>query len=423
MSTQESTEQRAGAARPALARLLALDPEEFAEHHWGKDLLLSTGQQRGDDRFSDLFSLDAVDELIARRGLRAPFLRVARDGTTHGDAAFTSGGGIGAGISDQVSEDKVLRLFAEGSTLVLQGLHRTWGPIVDFSQQLAADLGHPVQVNAYVTPSQNQGFADHYDVHDVFVLQVHGEKHWRIHEPVLRSPLRDQPWADRKAAVEQEAARPPVLDAVLRPGDCLYLPRGFIHAATALGGVSAHLTIGVHGWTRHHLVEHLQHAALAEVASDEQVRASLPLGVDITDPDALSQDVEFARRALIRAIESVPAAGLAEALRRRARDAQRAATIRPLAQLSAVDDLTADRMLRLRAHLMVEVDQVADGWIQVRSRVGRFGMSSAHQGALAHLRTGDPVRVGDLDPDGAVALEAARQFVRHGIAIAVQVNG
>ena len=87
-------------------------------------------------------------------------------------------------------------------------LHRTWAPIRDLSQDLAAELGHPVQVNAYVTPPQNQGFADHYDIHDVFVLQVHGEKRWALREPVHEAPLRDQPWADRRGGWRREPARP-----------------------------------------------------------------------------------------------------------------------------------------------------------------------------------------------------------------------
>ena len=33
------------------------------------------------------------------------------------------------------------------------------------------------------------------------VLQVAGEKHWRIHEPVLPDPLRSQPWEARAAEV------------------------------------------------------------------------------------------------------------------------------------------------------------------------------------------------------------------------------
>src|SRR3712207_7802413 len=60
-------------------------------------------------------------------------------------------------VADQVSSDAVLRLFADGSTVVLQGLHRLWPPLIEFADQLAADLGHPTQVNAYVTPPSSRG--------------------------------------------------------------------------------------------------------------------------------------------------------------------------------------------------------------------------------------------------------------------------
>ena len=199
---------------------------------------------------------------------------MAKGGSTLGDQAFTAPGGIGAGVADQVSDDKLVRLFADGSTLVLQGLHRVWPPIIAFCQQLAAELGHPVQANAYVTPPQNQGFSNHYDVHDVFVLQIAGEKRWQIHAPVLESPLRDQPWTDRRAAVERRAEEEPLIETVLRPGDCLYLPRGFLHAAKALGGVTSHLTLGVHSWTRYALAEQLLAQALRAVGADPGGRRS-----------------------------------------------------------------------------------------------------------------------------------------------------
>src|SRR5206468_2281254 len=156
-----------------------------------------------------------------RQGLRTPFVRVAKEGSTLSTSRFTSGGGVGAGVADQVSDVNVARLFADGATVVLQALHRTHAPVIDFAQQLGVDLGHPVQVNAYVTPPQSQGFSSHYDVHDVFVLQVAGEKRWFIREPVLRHPTRDQPWTDRRAAVEKAAKQTPLLDVVLRPGDAL----------------------------------------------------------------------------------------------------------------------------------------------------------------------------------------------------------
>ncbi|QNN49086.1 cupin-like domain-containing protein [Phycicoccus endophyticus] len=220
-------------AGQGLASFAATCAATFAEEHWGRRPLLS--------RAADLpcpghgFGSAAVDELLARRALRTPFLRMAKDGAPLDAREFTLGGGVGAAVADQVSEDKVLRLFADGATIVLQALHRSWAPVSASARALARDLGHPVQVNAYVTPPQNQGFDDHYDVHDVFVVQVEGEKHWRVRPPVLEWPLRNQPWTDRREAVREAAAAEAVVDTVLGPGDCLYLPRGWLHSATALG--------------------------------------------------------------------------------------------------------------------------------------------------------------------------------------------
>jgi len=231
-----------GTSRPALRRCTAIDPDEFAATIWSRQASLSRAADlpRG---FDDLFSLAAADDVLSRQGLRTPFLRVAKDGSTLPNARFTGGGGVGATIADQVSDTKLTNLFADGATVVLQALHRTHAPIADFAQALGTDLGHPVQVNAYVTPPQSQGFSDHYDVHDVFVLQIAGRKRWLIHAPVLPDPLRDQPWTDRRGAVEAAAGDEPLLDVVLEPGDALYLPRGFLHAATAAA-------CPVHGWVR-----------------------------------------------------------------------------------------------------------------------------------------------------------------------------
>jgi hypothetical protein len=417
--TQETLSRaRAAHDRAALARLLGdLDPTTFASDVWGRRLHLAGVEERGGDDFADLFGLDAVDELVSDRGLRTPFLRVARDGSTLPDRAFTTGGGIGAAVADQVSDDRLLQLFADGATVVLQGLHRTWGPVREFSAALAADLGHPVQVNAYVTPPQNQGFADHYDVHDVFVLQVHGEKRWTLREPVHVDPLRDEPWTDRRAAVEERARQDPALETTLRPGDCLYLPRGWIHAARALGGVTVHLTIGVHQWTRSHLGEAMLERARAALAGDAEVRRSLPLGLDLAGAEGLAEDVEVARQALLRAVRELPADQVVRVLRGRARSAQRPAPVRPLAQLAAAERLTADDLVRLRPHLMPDLLPADGDGVVVSSRAGRLALPSTHAPAVRRLLDDGLARVGDLGDDEASALELGRLLVRHGVVL------
>lgn len=403
-------------AGATLGRLLGrTDPQTFATSYWGRQLHLATMEERGGDDFSDLFGLDAVDELISDRGLRTPFLRVARDGSTLPERAYTSGGGIGAGIADQVSDDKLLRLFADGATIVLQGLHRTWGPVRELAAALAADLGHPVQVNAYVTPPQNQGFSDHYDVHDVFVLQIHGEKSWALREPVHRDPLRDQPWTDRRTAVEEQARREPALETTLRPGDCLYLPRGWVHSARALGGLTVHLTFGVHQWTRHHLAEAVLDRARPLLAEREDLRSSLPLGLDLADDASVEDDVETVRAALLDTLRAVPADEVVRVLRGRARAAQRPAPVRPLAQLSAAETLGPESRLRVREHLMVELLPGADGEVVVSSRAGRFSLPAAPGVALQDLLGAAETPVAALAEDQTEALDLARLLVREGI--------
>ncbi|MBD3783434.1 MAG: cupin-like domain-containing protein, partial [Micrococcales bacterium] len=311
------------------------DPTRFADAVWGRAPLLTRAADLPPARHG--FDAAAVDELLSRRGLRTPFLRMARDGATVPAHDLTLGGGVGASIGDQVSEDRVLRLFAEGATIVLQALHRTWAPVSESARRLAADLGHPVQANAYVTPPQNRGFDDHYDVHDVFVVQVQGEKHWRVRPPVLEAPLRTEPWTDRREAVRAAAEQEPVVDAVLRPGDCLYLPRGWLHSATALGGTSIHLTFGVHVWTRRTLVDDLLAAAGPHLDEAPTLREALPVGVDVLDAETVSAARDELRENLIRAIDAVTDEELAAALAGRARAAERAEPLDVLAQRDAAE--------------------------------------------------------------------------------------
>jgi len=392
-----------------LARLIAVDWDRFADRYWGQQPLLSPAADLPGG-LTQLLSADSIDELVSERGLRTPFLRVARNGTTLADRAFTAPGGVGAGISDQVSDDRLVRLFADGSTLVLQALHRFWPPIIEFCQRLAGELGHPVQANAYITPPQNQGFSAHYDVHDVFVVQIDGEKQWQIHRPILDSPLRDQPWNDRKAAVQQQAQVPALMEARLRPGDCLYLPRGYLHAATALGGVSTHLTLGVHVWTRYAIAEQLMRQALSSLAENPDLRTSLPLGVDVANPHEIRPDVELITAALATAVTQGDVDQISIALQDSARSNQRAAPIGPLKQLSDAAVITVDTKIVLRPHVMASIDHTTSG-ILIRSRAGDLAVAQSDVVPLTTLLMTGIATAGDL------GLDLARRLLLSGLAI------
>jgi hypothetical protein len=408
-----STDLNTGAGGGALGRCIARPVSDFADENWGRAPLLTRAAELGGD-FSDLLSPAAVDELVSERGLRTPFLRMAKEGTVLPAARFTRGGGAGASIADQAADDKVLAAMADGATLVLQALHRTWPPLVDFGATLAGELGHPVQINAYITPPQNQGFAPHYDVHDVFVLQVSGRKRWTIHEPVVPHPLDNQPWESVRDEVAARAAGAPLIDTVLEPGDALYLPRGTIHSAVAQGETSIHLTVGVHPVSRYQLVRHL-----LELAQDDpELRSSLPMGVDLGDPAVLADELAATVARLHERLDAIAPAEVARRVGANLMHRTRPAPLGPLAQLALADRLAADTVLRLRPELRVrtEVDD-AELRLLLVDRTIRLPAAAADASKVA--LAGAPLTPADLPGlDPAQQLDVARQLVRAGVLVA-----
>ena len=396
----------------ALSRCAAGDHATFAEQHWGRAPLLSRAAALPAG-FEDLLDAAAVDELVSQRGLRTPFLRMAKEGQVLAAAKFTRGGGAGASIGDQAADDRVLARMDEGATLVLQALHRTWPPLVTFASRLSDELGHPVQINAYITPPGNRGFAPHYDVHDVFVLQVSGRKRWRIHAPVVPDPLADQPWEKYKDLVASGSAGEPLIDAVLEPGDALYLPRGTIHAADALGETSIHLTVGVHPITRYDLVTHL----LALAAGTAELRSSLPMGVDLADPAALAPELAAVVAQLNRYLAEAPVGAVADKIGDDLMARTRPEPIGPLAQLSAADGVDPSTRLRRRLGLRLRTSEGPDGvTITMLDRTVTLPLDCAD--AVKRALQADSFTVAELpglgDPDRLVLV---RRLLREGVLV------
>lgn len=95
--------------------------------------------------------------------------------------------------------------------------------------------------NAYLTPPDSQGFSPHFDDIDAFVLQLEGKKLWKVYPPRSESEMLPRYSSPN---FEQGEIGEPVLEAVLEPGDLLYMPRGTVHQACCVPGAhSLHVTI------------------------------------------------------------------------------------------------------------------------------------------------------------------------------------
>ncbi|CCQ16370.1 Cupin 4 family protein [Rhodococcus sp. AW25M09] len=417
----ESSDERGSDHRSALRRLTGLDLETFADRFWGIAPRLTRSADLP-ETFDDLMTLDAVDELIAERGVRTPFVRMAKDGRLVDKTHFTASGGFGAEVTDQIDSGAVLESFAAGNTLVLQGLHRLWPPLIHFVGDLVRELGHPAQVNSYVTPAASQGFSPHYDVHDVFVVQIAGTKRWIVHSPVHVHPLNNQPWSDRRSAVEEQASNSPALDVVLEPGDVLYLPRGWIHSAQALGDTTIHLTVGVASFNDYDIAHH----ALKALGDVESVRAPLPAGFDPTDPESVVPHVHRVLDAMRTALDEIdrdPDAvrRLADRVADRYDDLVRPAPVRPLQSVAAMGALRGEDSIRLRAGVIARIVRGTDG-VSIVLRNKTVTMPTQCADALEQIARGTPCRLDSLpglDTDDALVI--ARRLIREGIAVTTAV--
>ncbi|XP_064499747.1 ribosomal oxygenase 2 isoform X3 [Pseudopipra pipra] len=108
-------------------------------------------------------------------------------------------------------------------------------------EKLECYFGSLVGSNVYITPQGSQGLPPHYDDVEVFILQLEGEKHWRLYKPTV-------PLAREYNVESEDRIGNPTHEFILKPGDLLYFPRGTIHQAdTPLGtSHSTHVTISTY---------------------------------------------------------------------------------------------------------------------------------------------------------------------------------
>jgi ribosomal protein L16 Arg81 hydroxylase len=397
-----------------LSRCIATDPQTFATEHWGRRPLLSQSDALPRD-FGDLLSSDTVDELIAERGVRAPFIRLAKEGDLLARDCYLGPAGFGAEMPDQVDSAKVLSQFASGATIVLQGLHRLWPPLIDFVRDAVDELGHPVQANAYITPPTNRGFDAHYDVHDVFILQVAGQKRWIVHEPVHHHPLPSQPWTQHRAAIAERVTGKPVIDTVLSEGDALYLPRGWVHSARALESTSIHLTVGISTVTRLDVAR----AVVEQLATVDAFRTSLPMGGDPADQDENIATVTKVMAEMVESLRDDASAlsdGASATLVERHADRTRPVAVRPLASLRATRQAGGTEV-RWRHGLPATVEHTA-GRVVLRlpDKVMTFPASCAE--AVAALHRGLVADAGSLPGlDRADGMVLVRRLLREAVVV------
>jgi bifunctional lysine-specific demethylase and histidyl-hydroxylase NO66 len=340
-----------------------------------------------------LLSVDDVDHLLTSTALRAPALRIAKDGDVVPTSKFTRSATLaGQPLTGLVDGRKVLRLFDEGASVVLQGLHRYWPPITALVRDLELTLGHPCQANAYLTPPGCQGFAVHSDSHDVFVFQTHGTKMWEVHDDAG------------------------VREVLLEPGVSMYLPTGTPHAARAQETASLHVTIGINQVTWRDLLKQVT----ADLLDDQQYDGRLPAGYT-ADASSLAEHLREHLQALsVHLVNQEPEQLAAEQAARflTGRNPQLRGSLTDRLRLDGLDD---DTLLVRRPGSVCRLSPKTD---RLRVLLGdrELAMPSRLLPPMQLIRDQDRLRPADLATwlDHESRLVLTRRLVREGL---LQVDG
>jgi len=168
--------------------------------------------------------------------------------------------------------------YLDGCSVVLNHADQLCPYLASLCLDLQQTFPH-AYANTYLTPPQSQAVPPHADDRDVFIIQVYGEKRWIVYRniPIPYPYPHEQVGKDGKPVPSDVLEGERLIDRVLRPGDVLYMPRGYVHQAqTSSSTPSYHVTVALatHDWTLAGLIPNATQQCLSRVIN---YRKALPV--------------------------------------------------------------------------------------------------------------------------------------------------
>lgn len=227
-----------------------LDPlteDDFFSKYWGSKPYVCTKKTLNSEAYSNLLSVKEIDQLISSQESLNDWLQIVKP-----DASVNTKNAIKQ--DNTINMDFIYQAYAEGYTLLLTKVHAKHPKIGQLCRDLEEIflknqvlLSSQIRANVYLTPKASSGFPVHYDNHDVMIIQVSGEKLWKIYN----SP---EPYPNKRydaALANNSNNRELILEHEFKmsPGNWIYIPRGYYHKAHTEENYSLHVTISLNPYT------------------------------------------------------------------------------------------------------------------------------------------------------------------------------
>ena len=262
-----------------LTLLGGLSPSQFMRRHWQKKPLLV---RQAIPQFSPPVLRADLFVLAAQEGVESRLVQLVK--------------GVWKLRQGPFQRRSLPALSQPDWTLLVQGVDLHHDAVNALMQQFRFVPDARLDDLMISYASDGGGVGPHFDSYDVFLLQAHGRRRWRIgrqKDLALREGI----------ALKVLAQFEPEEEFVLEPGDMLYLPPRYAHDGVAEGECMTY-SIGFRAPARQELAQELL-VRLAEDAGEEEAallyRDAKQEAVDT--PAAIPAQLQaFAREALARAL-------------------------------------------------------------------------------------------------------------------------
>ncbi|MDP3699666.1 MAG: cupin domain-containing protein [Hylemonella sp.] len=185
---------------------------------------------------SDYFSLKRVKELLSNPLLTPEWVQVTLKGKPlplESDYLWKMVQVKKLCFLDKARMDEAI---SKGASVVLEGLDILDPGLHAVCAEIDAQLPCAISnCEAFFSQRNNEAYGGHCDSDDVLVMQLEGQKRWRIHQPQPRRYVGNSP-------MNEQQMGPLLAELVMNPGDIMFLRAGVPHRCITEVPYSLHLS-------------------------------------------------------------------------------------------------------------------------------------------------------------------------------------
>lgn len=231
----------AGALMSFCSLITPLSLQEFVRTYWTRAPLHISRQS--DSWYKNVVTLGDIETLLLNERLPVELFRLIKDGNECEPPARRERISVSKTRPTTVADTReLIASLSRGYTIEIDATQRVLPTLMRFVDAIVNETRMTASTKVYITPATATGFRVHYDLPDVFTLQLAGTKRWTVYPQIHRYVS-----AAQYPFMFEECRSPgdPIAEFDLRPGDLLYVPSGMPHSASAETSASISVAIGL----------------------------------------------------------------------------------------------------------------------------------------------------------------------------------